>query len=97
MKIVSIAALGICEHCGVVLSIQDMPAEAMDGVWACPNCRKALTNESFGYSKNGKKMHWVGPEGKWVDEEPSKRFQLGNFDVASAAEMRQMMTSSFSH
>lgn len=95
MKIVSVNSLGLCEHCGAIFSIQDMPPECLDAVWLCPTCRKELTNESFGYTLDGKKIKWVGPEKQWVNEEPKEIFQLGNFEVLPSEEARLMYTSPF--
>ncbi len=72
-----------------------MPTEALDAIWACPDCGKKLTCKSFGYDQYNKRIKWVGPDGKWVNQEPEKRFRLGNFDVITAEEMRLMMTSQF--
>lgn len=77
-EIVHIAALGLCEHCGVLLNISNLPAEAMDADWVCPKCNKKTTGASFGYNKENVKVKWVGPGGVWVDAEPSDDFDLGN-------------------
>ena len=79
-KSVSINALGLCEHCGALLNMQDIPTEGMNAEWRCPRCEEALTGVSFGFEGN-MQVRWVGPEGKWVQTRPSKDFQLGELDV----------------
>jgi phage FluMu protein Com len=83
-RLVRIAGLGICEYCGVLLSVEGMAAEAIDVRWRCPNCKKILTFRSFGYKKTGKifkRIKWVGPKGKWVKQKPQQDFELGNWSV----------------
>lgn len=79
--IVHIAALGLCEHCGVLLNISDMPAEAMDADWVCPGCNRKTTGASFGYNEKQIKVRWVGPGGVWVNAEPNTDFNLGHMLV----------------
>lgn len=75
---VLLAGLGLCEHCGKLLTLQGMSASAMDAEWQCPSCKGKLTHKSFGYaSGQGGKVQWVGPEGKWVTQQPTKDFDLG--------------------
>lgn len=82
MILVYVASLGLCEHCGILLSIEGIPADAMDAEWACPGCKGKLTHKSFGYAtEKGGKIKWVGPEGKWVGQKPAEDFTLGNFEV----------------
>ena len=86
-RTVSVNSLGICEHCGTVISMQDAPADAIDAKWLCPKCDKELTNKSFGYEEiKGKwgKTKWVGADGKWTGTEPTKSFDLGSFFVVPA-------------
>jgi len=80
-KIVLLAALGLCEHCGVLLSLQGMPLEAIDAEWKCPKCNKVINNKSFGYEQSGKKVKWVGKDGKWTNVKPDEDFKLGNLEV----------------
>ena len=75
------AGLGLCEHCQTLVSIQGMPAEAMDAEWNCPKCNRVLTEKTFGY-KNGKKVLWVGKDGKWVEKEPEGSFDLNDWHIS---------------
>jgi hypothetical protein len=87
-KIVVAAGLGLCEHCGALVSIENMPMDSLDAVWACPKCKKTLTGKSFGYKKINEKCErtkWVGPDGKWVMEEPKEDFDLGNLHIVREA------------
>jgi hypothetical protein len=67
MTMVQVASLGLCEHCGELLSIEDLPTEPTDEKWHCPSCRGELSHESFGYrTDQGDKFQWVGPDcGNW--------------------------------
>ena len=80
---VHVAALGLCEHCGVMLNVSNMPGDAMDAVWKCPNpkCGKEITGASFGFDKKNVKIKWVGPGGVWVNTQPKRDFKLGNMLV----------------
>lgn len=80
-KIVLLAALGLCEHCGVLLNLEGMPMGAIDAEWRCPKCNKVINNKSFGYKQSGEKVKWVGKDGKWVNVKPTKDFKLVNLDV----------------
>lgn len=78
--------LGICEHCGILVSVRDwLIAVFKKDKWpVCPKCGKQLTKESFGYEKIGKdfkKMKWVGPEKKWIDKRPEKDFEIDGWYV----------------
>lgn len=76
--------IGLCEHCGALLTMQDMPADAIDTDWKCPKCEGLLGNKTFGYEEiNGKeqKTQWVGSDGKWTKTKPTKNFDLGNWYV----------------
>jgi hypothetical protein len=77
---VTLASLGLCEHCNALITIQGLPAEAMDAVWKCEKCGGVFSEKTFGFEK-GKKVRWVGEEGRWVDEKPTRDFQLGKFYV----------------
>ncbi len=87
--IIYLETLGLCEHCGQLITIQDMPADSMDAEWRCPKCEKVLGSNTFGYEKVGKegdrekyeKTRWVGPEKKWVEQKPTKDFDLGNWHI----------------
>lgn len=81
---VSAAALGLCEHCGALLNMCTLPADAVNGEWRCPTCRGVLSHVSFGYDrpeKGAQKVRWVGPDGAWTDQKPVGEFQLGNLFV----------------
>lgn len=80
----NIEALGICEHCGTIFSINNLPPEAMDAEWKCGKCKGILGNKSMGYKEvNGKwkRVLWVGKKGKWVKKKPSDSFELGDTTV----------------
>ena len=84
MMEVAVAALGLCEHCGVLLNMADMPSDAMDVEWRCPKCDGVIGHLSFGFDrseKGAKKVKWVGPAGEWQDEKPEEPFDLGNLRV----------------
>ena len=78
---VHVASLGICEHCGVIVTFQNMPADSMNAEWKCRSCNGTLTHGSFGFTKEGGKEKWVGPNSEWTTEMPTQDFILGNFDV----------------
>ena len=85
-RLVSVASLGLCEHCGVLLTLEGMPADSIDAEWRCPNpkCNGVLTHKTFGYDKGtegAKKVSWVGPGGIWIPEKPAQDFDLGSFSV----------------
>lgn len=78
---INVSSLGLCEHCGTLLTLKDMPR---DIEWRCPNCYGALTNISFGYEKiDGKweKTRWVGKDKQWTTEKPIGKFKLGNWFI----------------
>jgi len=77
----SIEALGLCEHCGQLIDISGLPAEAMNADWGCHHCGKKLTNKTFGYDEGGTKIKWVGPDLKWVNQKPAEWFSLGKTSV----------------
>jgi len=64
--------LGLCEHCGVIVTMEGRPT---DGKWIC-GCDNELTHKSFGVTENGKKIRWVGPDGKWAKEKPTEDFKI---------------------
>ncbi|MBU4142388.1 hypothetical protein KJ590_00100 [Patescibacteria group bacterium] len=84
---VSLECLGLCEHCGTLISLDGMPGDSIDADWACPSCKKILSQVSFGYESEGgkssgfKKAKWVGPDGQWAPVKPTKDFDLGNWSV----------------
>ena len=78
--VVHLESLGLCEHCGELLTLESMPLEAMDAIWRCPACNGVLEGESFGY-EGRTKVRWVGPGKTWVTEKPTKDSELGNLDV----------------
>jgi hypothetical protein len=79
-----LAGLGLCEHCGTLVSVSDYAAdESMNADWLC-RCGKKLTHTSFGYDKGtegAKKVRWVSPDRKWTDVKPAEDFQLGKVRV----------------
>ena len=83
-RLMRIEGLGLCEHCGVLISVEDMSGDAMDGEWHCPKCTCVLSGLSFGYEGEGKetkKVKWVGPEGKWVAVKPTQDFEVGSWSI----------------
>ncbi len=88
MSYLLLAAIGLCEHCGTLLNIEGMPAEAMGADWPCPKCKKNTTSASFGYKEVSKgkweKIRWVGKiDGKlgWVTEKPTSSFRVGELEI----------------
>lgn len=84
MKAVLLESLGLCEHCNVLISLEEMPAEALDAIWHCPSCNAKLTHCSFGYDRglqDARKVKWVGSDGQWTDQKPSSDFGIGNWFV----------------
>lgn len=83
-RFILLEALGLCEHCGILLTAHDMSADSIDADWACPKCGKLLTEKTFGYeTKDGKpsRVRWVGPNGNWINVRPSNEFILGNWRI----------------
>ena len=85
-RVVSLEGLGLCENedCDALLTIDDMPVEAMDVPWECPRCKKSVTGKTFGYEQVGGKwqrVRWVGPGRKWVAVRPVEDFDLGGWNV----------------
>jgi hypothetical protein len=79
---VHIAGVGKCEHCGAIVCIQNLPAEALDAEWKCPKCEGTLTHLSFGYEKpEGGARKFIGPDREWHNEEPGVEFDLGMLHV----------------
>lgn len=76
--------LGLCEHCGKLISFTDYADdEGSNANWICM-CGKPITHLSFGFDKGtagAKKVKWVGPDGKWTNECPVDDFTLGNIQV----------------
>ncbi len=84
MPYATIVTLGLCEHCGMLVSMANMPDDAMDAEWHCPKCSGILGHASFGFDKGtrgAKKIKWVGPDGRWTDEQPKDDFKLGDLYV----------------
>ncbi len=79
--IVNLAALGLCEHCGVLISLEDMPLDAMGAEWRCPQCEQVITGQSFGYNESHEKVRWVGKDKKWVENKPKEDFDLDGLTV----------------
>jgi len=83
-RLVCVEALGLCEHCGALQDVTNLPADAMSAKWGCSACGKILTGKSFGYGGKGrsyKKIRWVGPGKKWVNEKCKDDFNIGNLLV----------------
>ena len=78
---VSLAGLGLCEHCKTFLTVEGMSGEPVDAEWRCPECKEVLSGESFGYNKKGKRTRWVGPSGRWTRKKPTKDFELPAWSV----------------
>ena len=85
-RIVHPAGLGLCEHCQILLTMEDMPSESMDAEWRCPKCNGILTSKTFGYEELDKekweRTRWVGKDGKWTNEKPREDFDLGHWHVS---------------
>lgn len=83
-QLVSLEALGFCEHCEAILNMENMPPDAMDAEWKCFSCEGTLTGKTFGYEqKDGKweKTRWIGPGKKWVEQRPTEDFSIGSLFV----------------
>lgn len=80
-QIFSLAVLGLCEHCGSLISMENMPGDAIEAEWKCPKCCGTLSGKSFGYNKKATKTRWVGLGGKWKRKKPEKDFDLGNWHI----------------
>jgi hypothetical protein len=80
---VSVESIGLCEHCGTLLTIEGMSGDAVGATWFCPaaGCGKELTHLSFGYTETGKKVRWVSSQGKWISSKPRQDFTLGAWFV----------------
>ena len=83
-RIVCLEALGLCEHCGALLTVEDFPAEAIDAEWRCLKCKGVITNKTFGYEEvRGvwKKIQWVGKGSKWTQRKPIENFDLNHWHI----------------
>lgn len=83
-RILVVAGLGMCEHCGILLTLEDMPQDSMNADWSCRKCKKPLTGKSFGYSEIGdqwEKNKWVGKGNIWIAEKPTESFDLGSWHI----------------
>lgn len=84
-KIVGLESLGLCEICGALLSVEDLPIDAMNSGWRCPGCKGIITNKTFGYEEiNGvwKRIQWVGKGKKWTQRKPTENFGLNHWHIA---------------
>lgn len=82
MRTVHSDSLGVCEHCGHIFPARDVVKEGEDG--KCPKCNKEISAATFGYRKFRKKWRknrWLGPDGKWIDTEPSENFSIGELYI----------------
>lgn len=80
---ISIESLGICERCGEILCMENLPSEAIDAEWHCPGCEGILSHRSFGFaSEQGGRAKWVGPDKKWTTTKPPDDFELGSWYVS---------------
>ena len=83
-KVVTLASLGLCEHCNTLMTLEDMPTDAFDSEWQCPSCDGKLSHLSFGFDRGtqgAKKVKWVGPDSQWVGQKPEDDFDLGSWLV----------------
>ena len=83
-RTVSLASLGLCEYCNTLLTMEDIPPEAMDAEWKCPQCEGIITNKSFGYEEiedNWQRTKWVDENGQWTETKPTNDFDLGDWHI----------------
>ena len=83
-RTVYIETLGICEHCGITITMEDMSTDSMNAKWICPGCDGTLTHKSFGFEDiNGewKKIQWVDEDKKWTTKRPTRGFDLGSWFI----------------
>lgn len=83
-RCVSVDSLGLCEHCSVLLTLEDMPLEAINAELHCSSCQGVLSGLSFGYDEvDGKpeRTRWVNYQKKWCQTRPTADFDLGNWSV----------------
>jgi len=88
---ISVDRLGICETCGAWFTINELTPDEPTlhryvGQLACCRCENIFTEQSFGMNCIGvgdvyKKVRWVGPRGRWVNERPTRSFNLGLWEV----------------
>jgi hypothetical protein len=83
MRAVFLCDLGICEHCGGFVTNSSSSPVNKKGLVICSHCKGRIKN-SFGFSPDGKRVRWVGPEGKWVRHKPESNFFLKNMNVIVA-------------
>ncbi|MBI4692349.1 MAG: hypothetical protein HY773_02875 [Candidatus Terrybacteria bacterium] len=81
-------SFGVCEHCGILISVQAwLIAIFKKHEWpSClnPECKKQLSNKSFGYEKidgEWRKIKWVGPGKLWQDKRPTEDFEIEGWYV----------------
>ena len=88
MKTVMLAGLGLCEHCGTLITMEDIPGGEMDAEWHCPSCSGVLSHKSFGYESSGDKIQWVDSDGQWTKEKPTEDFELRGWRVFAQSVVR---------
>lgn len=88
-RTVSLEDLGLCEHCGVLSVLEDMPFDISKAEYRCLRCGGPLTAKTFGYERvNGilQKVKWVGSDRKWTKTKPAGNFTLGGWNVVISME-----------
>lgn len=73
--------LGRCEHCGILLELDEMSIENVNQQWTCPNgmCSGTLTVKSFGFQVVGGNLirdRWVCLSGGWTTNKPNGKIVL---------------------
>lgn len=88
MKTVVVDSLGICQHCGDVISIADCTFETDEdrAYPPCPLCKRhTFSWDTWGedYDRDTKESErrFVGPDGQWTDQRPNADFIIGEYDV----------------
>lgn len=81
-KVVALENLGICERCGAVVAITNIPSCAGPLIAdlknaPCPACRGTLTPKSFGYNGRSERIAWVESSGRLTKKKPKKDFRFG--------------------
>lgn len=74
-----LAGLGLCEFCSSMLTLEGLPSHALSAPLKCPQCGLTLGHRSFGYKEETGEEgrdRWVGPDGRWIDVEPTEDFDF---------------------
>ena len=83
-RAVHLQGLGLCEHCGTLVTIEDIPENATIAGWKCSRCGGGLSAKTFGFGKPDgvlRKIQWVGINGQWTKIKPTENFSLGGWRV----------------